>query len=190
MGGKQKIINENLDPSLPLDNVRWEKFCQNLMVGMGNDEAYQGAGYNAKSNGVASVNANKLLKMPKVANRIAHLKNKSAEAQIANITELLNSMTAILRLSPFEVEANLKKYGQYIQDVEWKTVQVRDEKGKVQTRRVIKKLKMVSKAAMYKLIGKYYKMFTDNIDLNAVVHNVTVSMDDFNAAIEKLKNEK
>jgi len=180
------MINENLDPSLPLENARWEKFCQNLMVGMSNGEAYQGAGYNIKNIDGASVNANVLLKNTKIANRIAHLKNKSAEAQIANITELLNSMTAILRLSPFEVEANLKKYGQYIQDVEWKTVQVRDEKGEVQTRRVIKKLKMVSKAAMYKLMGKHYKMFTDNIDLNAkVVHNVTVSIDDFKRKIKK-----
>ena len=50
---------------------------------------------------------------------------------------------------------------------------------------------MVSKEQMIKLLGQNLKLFTDKIEHSGSIEVASaVSMDDFNAAIEKLKNEK
>jgi hypothetical protein len=73
----------------PLDNIKWERFCQNIVRGVNKNgqkftqgAAYIASGYNAKGagerGGSAEVNASKLLNHSKIENRIAEL---LAEAQ-------------------------------------------------------------------------------------------------------------
>jgi hypothetical protein len=73
----------------PLDNIKWERFCQNIVRGVNKNgqkvtqgAAYVASGYNAKGagerGGSAEVNASKLLNHSKIENRIAEL---LAEAQ-------------------------------------------------------------------------------------------------------------
>jgi hypothetical protein len=73
----------------PLDNIKWERFCQNIVRGVNKNgqkvtqgTAYIASGYNAKGagerGGSAEVNASKLLNRSKIENRIAEL---LAEAQ-------------------------------------------------------------------------------------------------------------
>src|SRR2546430_5195565 len=73
----------------PLDNIKWERFCQNIVRGVNKNgqkvtqgTAYIASGYNAKGagerGGSAEVNASKLLNHSKIENRIAEL---LAEAQ-------------------------------------------------------------------------------------------------------------
>jgi hypothetical protein len=73
----------------PLDNIKWERFCQNIVRGVNKNgqkftqgAAYIASGYNAKGagerGGSAEVNASKLLNRSKIENRIAEL---LAEAQ-------------------------------------------------------------------------------------------------------------
>jgi hypothetical protein len=68
----------------PLDNIKWERFCQNIVRGVNKNgqkftqgAAYITAGYNAKDagkeGGSAEACASKLLKQSKIENRIAEL---------------------------------------------------------------------------------------------------------------------
>ena len=68
----------------PLDNIKWERFCQNIVRGVNKNgqkvtqgTAYITAGYNAKDagkeGGSAEACASKLLKQSKIENRIAEL---------------------------------------------------------------------------------------------------------------------
>jgi uncharacterized protein YpiB (UPF0302 family) len=68
----------------PLDNIKWERFCQNIVRGVNKNgqkvtqgTAYIASGYNAKDvgkeGGSAEACASKLLKRSKIENRIAEL---------------------------------------------------------------------------------------------------------------------
>jgi hypothetical protein len=68
----------------PLDNIKWERFCQNIVRGVNKNGqkftqggAYIAAGYNAKDvgerGGSAEACASKLLNRSKIENRIAEL---------------------------------------------------------------------------------------------------------------------
>lgn len=59
----------------PLPNARQEKFCQNIMVGMSQTDAYIDAGYEPKG---AEANASHLTRNYKVASRIAELQTAAA----------------------------------------------------------------------------------------------------------------
>lgn len=164
--------NESDDSSQPFNNSRWEKFVQNLTKGDALGDAYIDAGFDAASNEIASAAANRLLKNVKIANRLAYLKKKAADAMIADVTEVLRNMTTITRISPFEIMADIKKYGMFVESVEFETKKVKEEivdkktgniKEVVKEKQVIKKIKTVSKAKMYELIGRYYSMFTDTL---------------------------
>jgi len=156
MGRKRKTINENLDPSLPLDNSRWEQFCMNMVSGTSMGDAYLNAGYKMKGNNGASVNANVLLKNTKIANRIAYLKKRKAESFLMSADEILRDLKIIWNLNIIEVMENPKKYGQYIQRIKLKILD-----GK----QVISDLQMVSKEQMIKLLGQNLKLFAQNINL-------------------------
>jgi hypothetical protein len=69
----------------PLDNIKWERFCQNIVRGVAKHDrkysqgrAYLEAGYNSKPGNSSYANASRLLIRDKIANRIAEL---LAEAQ-------------------------------------------------------------------------------------------------------------
>lgn len=168
MGRKKINYNDmEIDASQPIEESKgmWEKFSQNIVGGMDLGDSYINAGYKAKTKDTASVCANNLLKNPKIANRIAYLKKAAADAMIADVTEVLRSMTAITRINPIDAMENMRKYGRFVDGVEFETKKIKDEDGEVIEKRIIKKIKMVSKAKMYELIGRYYSMFTDNVNV-------------------------
>lgn len=59
-----------------LKNVRHEKYCQNISLGMSQTESYIKAGYIARGNS-AEVLSSKLLRNVKVANRIEELRQET-----------------------------------------------------------------------------------------------------------------
>ena len=166
--------NESEDSSKPLINSRWEAFCQNIIKGDDLGDAYLNAGYTLKGKMAASVNANKLLKNTNIANRLAFLKKQAADRMIITVTEVLENMTKVIDLNTVEVLENLRKYGKFINRIKFKTVydteDIVDEGGKIagkrrKARQVVKDITLVSKEKMYELIGRYYSMFTDNIEV-------------------------
>jgi hypothetical protein len=77
----------------PLDNIKWERFCQNIVRGVNKNGqkvtqgiAYITAGYNAKDagkeGGSAEACASKLLKQSKIENRIAELLREAQDKLI------------------------------------------------------------------------------------------------------------
>ena len=77
----------------PLDNIKWERFCQNIVRGVNKNgqkvtqgTAYITAGYNAKDagkeGGSAEACACKLLKQSKIENRIAELLREAQDKLI------------------------------------------------------------------------------------------------------------
>ena len=77
----------------PLDNIKWERFCQNIVRGVNKNgqkvtqgTAYITAGYNAKNagkeGGSAEACASKLLKQSKIENRIAELLREAQDKLI------------------------------------------------------------------------------------------------------------
>ena len=60
-------------------------------------ESYKKAGYDAKSEGAVYSGANRLLKNDKVQARLAELADELATEKIANIKEIQERLTAILR---------------------------------------------------------------------------------------------
>jgi hypothetical protein len=77
----------------PLDNIKWERFCQNIVRGVNKNgqkvtqgTAYITAGYNAKDagkeGGSAEACASKLLKQSKIENRIAELLREAQDKLI------------------------------------------------------------------------------------------------------------
>jgi hypothetical protein len=77
----------------PLDNIKWERFCQNIVRGVNKNgqkvtqgTAYITAGYNAKDagkeGGSAEACASKFLKQSKIENRIAELLREAQDKLI------------------------------------------------------------------------------------------------------------
>lgn len=195
--GKITAQNEGDDPSQPFNNSRWELFIQNLIKGDSFGEAYIKAGFDVASNEIASAAANRLLKNVKIANRVEYLKKQAEKAMIADVSEIMRNMTEITRISPFEALQDPKKYGKYIDSVTFETQKVKEEyvdkNGEVKTRtvskRAVKKVNLVSKAKMYQLIGQYYSMFTDKVNISGELNQtVQVSLSDFKSNMKKAKD--
>ncbi len=78
-------------------NVKQEAFCLHYARTGNATESYKVAGYDAKTPGGIYSNANRLLKNAKVKARLAELANEIASEKIANIKEIQERLTAILR---------------------------------------------------------------------------------------------
>ena len=78
----------------PLNNTQHEKFVQELVKGKNQADAYLGAGYKAKSTGVASAAATRLLKEPAIQERIAELQAKAAEKTVLSKQWVIDKLIA------------------------------------------------------------------------------------------------
>lgn len=77
--------------------VKQEKFSLHYAKTGNATESYKAAGYKAKSDAVAGVEGHKLLKNPKIQARLAELAAEIHTAAIADITEIQEILTDILR---------------------------------------------------------------------------------------------
>lgn len=78
-------------------NVKQEAFCLHYAKTGNATESYKKAGYEAKTANAIYANANRLLKNDKVQARLAELSAEMATEKIANIKEIQERLTAILR---------------------------------------------------------------------------------------------
>lgn len=82
---------------IALLNVKQEAFCLHYAQTGNATESYKKAGYDAKSEGAVYSGANRLLKNAKVQARLAELSDELASEKIANIKEIQERLTSILR---------------------------------------------------------------------------------------------
>ena len=78
-------------------NVKQEAFCLHYAQTGNATESYKKAGYSAKTEGAIYANANRLLKNDKVQARLKELAEELAADKIANIKEVQERLTSILR---------------------------------------------------------------------------------------------
>lgn len=95
--------NDVLDPSKPLKNIKYEKFCNNVAAGMTYSEAYHNAGYKQTGDN-AKKSAERILRTVDVLKpRIEHLRSKInvkiEEKGVRTKEELLNKLYYALELA-------------------------------------------------------------------------------------------
>ena len=78
-------------------NVKQEAFCLHYAQTGNASESYIKAGYKAKSEGAIYANANRLLKNDKVKARLQELTYEIASEKIANIKEIQEYLTSVMR---------------------------------------------------------------------------------------------
>jgi len=79
-----------------LTNLRHERFAHGIARGLPASRAYIGAGYKARGNS-AEVNAHRLLRKPKVSQRIEQFSNEIKNEAIADAEELQRFLTSVVR---------------------------------------------------------------------------------------------
>ncbi len=77
--------------------VKQEKFCLEYAKSGNQRQAYFKAGYKCKSDEAADANASRLLRKDKVQARLAELAEEAKNASIADITEMQQTLTSIIR---------------------------------------------------------------------------------------------
>ncbi len=82
---------------MPKLTVKQEAFCLHYAKTGNATESYKIAGYSVKSDSVAASEGHKLLKNPKVAARLEEISAEIKSEKIADITEIQETLTAILR---------------------------------------------------------------------------------------------
>lgn len=85
-----------------LSNVKQEAFCLHYAKTGNATESYKQAGYKAKTEGALYAAANRLLKNVKVQARLKELADEIASDKIANIKEIQERLTRILRMEETE----------------------------------------------------------------------------------------
>ncbi|MER8373688.1 terminase small subunit [Mesorhizobium sp. M1406] len=86
-------------------NIRHERFCHALAEGLPQSRAYIEAGYAARGN-AAEVEASKMVRLPKVAARVAELQGKAAERAVVTIETIARQLDEDRQLALREKQAS------------------------------------------------------------------------------------
>ena len=95
-------------------SVKQEKFCLEYAKSGNQRQAYLLAGYNVKSDETADANASRLLRNAKVKARLAELAEEAKNASIADIVEMQQTLTAIIRKQMTEEVIVVESVGDFI----------------------------------------------------------------------------
>ncbi|RWN51944.1 terminase small subunit [Mesorhizobium sp.] len=79
-------------------NIRQERFCLGLAEGLPQSRAYIEAGYRARGN-AAEVEASKMVRLPKVAARIAELQAEAARRSEITVNDLVADLSIMFKLA-------------------------------------------------------------------------------------------
>ena len=101
-----------------LKSVKQEKFCLHYAQTGNATESYKEAGYSAKNDNVAAVSAAKLLRTPKVMERLQEIADELKSEKIADITEIQEYLTSVMRREHCEhtVVVLSKETSKYVPD--------------------------------------------------------------------------
>ena len=95
-------------------SVKQEKFCLEYAKSGNQTQAYIKAGYNVKNEETAAANASRLLKNANVKERLAELAEEAKNASIADIVEMQQTLTAIIRKQMTEEVIVVESIGDYM----------------------------------------------------------------------------
>lgn len=128
--------------------VRQEKFCIEYAKTGDAALSWKAAGYKAKNDSVASVGSCKLLKRPEIQKRLAEIHQRVEDDSIADIKEIKQRLTAILRQTADEEVLMTEGV----------------EKGVTETVRYKKKADLRTAAKAAELLCKMMGAFTENVN--------------------------
>jgi phage terminase small subunit len=95
-------------------SVKQEKFCLEYAKSGNQRQAYLLAGYNVKSDETADANASRLLRNANVKARLAELAEEAKNASIADIVEMQQTLTSIIRKQMTEEVIVVESVGDYM----------------------------------------------------------------------------
>ena len=97
-------------------SVKQEKFCLEYAKSGNQRQAYLKAGYNVKSDEAADANASRLLRNANVQARLAELAEEAKNASIADIVEMQQTLTSIIRKQMTEEVVVVESVGDYMSE--------------------------------------------------------------------------
>ena len=97
-------------------SMKQEKFCLEYAKSGNQRQAYLLAGYNIKSDEAADAAASRLLKNVKVKERLAELYEEAKNASIADIVEMQQTLTKIIRKQLTEEVIVVESVGDYMSE--------------------------------------------------------------------------
>ena len=142
-------------------SAKQEKFCLEYAKSGNQRQAYLKAGYKCKSDGAVDANASRLLKNDKVKARLAELYDEIKGASIADITEMQQTLTSIIRQQLEEEVIVIESTGDFMSEA----------------RKMEKKPAIRDVINAINTLGKMQGLFTDNVNVKGVVP-VVIAGDD------------
>lgn len=97
-------------------SVKQEKFCIEYAKSGNARQAYKDAGYACKNDSVVDAAASRLLTHVKVKERLAELAEEAKDASIADITEMQQKLTSIIRQEAVEEVIVVISKGDFMQE--------------------------------------------------------------------------
>lgn len=141
-------------------SIKQEKFCLEYAKTGNQRQAYYKAGYNCKSDEAADANASRLLRNDKVQARLAELAEEIKAASIADITEMQQTLTSIIRQKLEEEVIVVESVGDFMSEA----------------RKTNKKPAIKDIISAINTLGKMQGAFVDKVELNTLP--VVISGDD------------
>lgn len=162
-----------------LSNIKHEMFCQNIIKGMNQTEAYKAAGYKC-SDEIARRNASRLLTKVDISERMDELRRQIEEKFEISKNKILKELARIAFFDPkelFNPNGTLKKIDQLDEDtaaviagLEVVTIYAGkgDAKKSVGT---LLKIKLADKIKALDSLARIKGMFNDKLDINLNCHD-------------------
>ena len=139
-------------------SVKQEKFCLEYAKTGNQRQAYLLAGYKVNSDEVADAAASRLLRNVNVQARLAELAEEAKNASIADIVEMQQTLTSIIRKQMTEEVIVVESVGDYMKEA----------------RKMDKEPSIKDIINAITTLGKMQGAFTDNVNLNGNVGVVIV----------------
>ncbi len=165
-----------------------ELFCIEYLVDLNATQAYKRAGYSAKSDNIAAVEASKLLRNPKIEAKIKELMDKRSQRTEVTADKVLAELAAIAFAKGTDfaqvVDEPIIQGGKYVVDPDtgkvktYKTVEVfPTDKIPEEKRKAIAGIKegkygievsQCDKVKALELLGRHLGMFKDKVELSGL----------------------
>ena len=139
-------------------SVKQEKFCIEYAKSGNARQAYKEAGYACKNDSVVDAAASRLLTNVKVKERLAELAEEAKNASIADITEMQQKLTSIIRQEAEEEVIVVESIGDFMSNA----------------RKMTKKPAIKDVISAIEKLGKMQGAFSENVNLNGNVGVVIV----------------
>ena len=176
--------SENPDP-LPTTVQKIEVFCQAMMEGCTQTEAWKKAHPKSRaSQKTIYEEASRFLKDPRVAARMEEYRTELKQRHGIVVERILQeiSKSAYFNIQdlfdtesgkPIPIHKLPREVAAAISEVDFDKLEKVDGEGYTFQEDYIKKLKTISKEKSWELLGRYLKMWTDQLDLGGeVIHTV------------------